>query len=53
MALQRAEFGLEGLHELSVLVDEVVAGQPTRCSSSTVTPTIYTKINCFDRLGSS
>ncbi|MGH3722368.1 MAG: hypothetical protein ACRDRI_26715, partial [Pseudonocardiaceae bacterium] len=27
--------------------------QLTRCSSSTVSPTIYTKINCYDRLGSS
>ncbi|MGH3755455.1 MAG: hypothetical protein ACRDRP_22720, partial [Pseudonocardiaceae bacterium] len=26
--------------------------QLTQCSSSTVSPTIYTKINCFDRLGS-
>ncbi|HWR47526.1 MAG TPA: hypothetical protein VN327_07945, partial [Pseudonocardiaceae bacterium] len=26
--------------------------QLTQCSSSTVSPTIYTKINCFDQLGS-
>ena len=30
----------------------ILRWQITRCSSSTVSPTIYTKINCFDRLGS-
>ena len=29
----------------------ILHGQPTRCSLSTVSPTNYAEINCFDRLG--